>query len=122
MAIEDLNRNQHVEGSSDRAFGWVFAGFFLLIAGWTLFQGESVRWWAVGILLWFALIKPVLLARLNRLWMKLGNLLGKVVSPTVLGILFLCRHYADRTRDACHRKISLTLQVRFCSRIILDSA
>jgi len=35
-----------------------------------------------------ALVKPALLSGLNRLWMKLGLLLGKVVSPIALGILF----------------------------------
>ena len=35
-----------------------------------------------------ALAKPALLAWLNRLWIKLGVLLGKVVSPIALGILF----------------------------------
>ena len=91
MAIEDLNREQHVEGSSDRAFGLVFAGVFLLIAGWPLIHGEAVRWWSVGISAVFALvafIRPALLAELNRLWMKLGILLGKIVSPIALGILF----------------------------------
>ena len=91
MAIEDLNREQHVEGSSDRTFGLVFAGVFLLIAGWPLIHGEAVRWWSVGISAVFALvafIRPTLLAELNRLWMKFGILLGKIVSPIALGILF----------------------------------
>jgi hypothetical protein len=35
-----------------------------------------------------AILKPVLLAGLNRLWIKLGVLLGKAVSPIALGILF----------------------------------
>jgi hypothetical protein len=35
-----------------------------------------------------AIWKPVLLAGLNRLWIKLGVLLGKIVSPIALGILF----------------------------------
>lgn len=91
MAHEDLTREHVVEGSSDRAFGLVFAGAFLLIAGSPLFHGETPRWWAAGIAALFALaalLKPVLLARLNRLWIKLGMLLGKVVSPIALGILF----------------------------------
>ena len=91
MAIEDLNRHQHVEGSSDRAFGLVFAVVFLVIAGWPLIHGEAVRWWSVGISAVFALvafIRPTLLAELNRLWMKFGILLGKIVSPIALGILF----------------------------------
>jgi hypothetical protein len=37
-----------------------------------------------------ALAKPELLAGLNRQWMKLGILLGKVVSPIALGVLFYC--------------------------------
>lgn len=91
MAHEELNREQHIEGSTDRTFGLVFAVVFLVIAGWPLFYGESPRWWSVGISAVFALvafIRPALLAELNRLWMKLGILLGKIVSPIALGILF----------------------------------
>jgi hypothetical protein len=91
MAHEDLSREEHIEGSSDRGFGLVFAGVFLLIAGWPLVHGEMPRWWALGVSGAFGLvawIKPVLLARLNRMWMKLGLLLGKVISPIALGILF----------------------------------
>lgn len=91
MAHEDLTRDRHVEGSSDRAFGLVFVGVFLLIAGWPLFHGETPRWWASGVAAGFglvALVKPVLLAGLNRLWIKLGVLLGKVISPIALGVLF----------------------------------
>lgn len=91
MAHEDLTREQQVEGSSDRSFGLVFAAVFLIIACWPLFYGETPRWWSVVVSAAFAviaLLKPALLARLNRLWMKFGILLGKVVSPIALGILF----------------------------------
>jgi hypothetical protein len=91
MAHEDLTREQHVEGSSDRVFGLVFAGLFLLIALGPLRHGHAPRWWACGVAAVFALIallKPSLLTPLNRLWIKLGVLLGKVVSPIALGILF----------------------------------
>lgn len=91
MAHEDLTREQQIEGSSDRVFGLVFAGVFLVIAGWPLFSGEMPRWWASGVAAVFALValvKPALLGGLNRLWIKLGILLGKVVSPVALGILF----------------------------------
>ena len=91
MAHEDLSRNQQVEGSSDRSFGLVFAGVFLLIAAWPLWHGATPRWWAAGVAVTFAVIavmKPTLLASLNRLWIKLGLLLGKLVSPVALGILF----------------------------------
>ena|SRR5579859_3286755 len=91
MAHEDLTREQDVEGSSDRVFGLVFAGVFLVIAGSPLFRGETPRWWALVVTVVFALVallKPKLLSRLNRLWIMLGTLLGKVVSPIALGILF----------------------------------
>lgn len=91
MAHEDLNRTQVVEGSSDRSFGLVFAGVFVLIAAWPLFFGGSLRWWSLVVAGAFALVawfKPALLAGLNRQWMKLGLLLGKIVSPIALGILF----------------------------------
>jgi len=91
MAHEELSRNQKVEGSSDRSFGLVFAGVFFLIAAWPLWYGATPRWWAAGVAATFAVIammKPTLLASLNRLWIKLGLLLGKVVSPVALGVLF----------------------------------
>jgi hypothetical protein len=91
MQHEDLAREQHVEGSSDRAFGLVVAGVCLLLALGPLHHGHSPRWWALVVASVFALIallKPVLLATLNHLWTKLGVLLGKVVSPIALGILF----------------------------------
>jgi len=91
MAHEDLSRDQEIEGSSDRSFGLVFTAVFLLIAIWPLFYRESPRWWAVALATIFAIIatwKPALLAGLNRLWLKLGLLLGKIVSPIALGILF----------------------------------
>jgi len=91
MAHEDLHREQHVEGSSDRAFGIVFAVVFVLIGIWPLLSGSAVRWWALGVALAFALtaaIRPALLAPMNRAWMRLGLFLGKVISPIALGILF----------------------------------
>lgn len=91
MAHENLSRDQHIEGSSDRTFGLVFAGVFLVLAGMPLFHGEPMRWWSVGVAGVFALaalLRPSLLAGLNRLWLKLGLLLGKITSPIALGILF----------------------------------
>ena len=91
MAHEDLTREQYVEGSSDRNFGLVFAAVFLLVALGPLRHGHTPRWWALavaGVFALVALVRPKLLSRLNRLWMRLGILLGKVVSPVALGILF----------------------------------
>lgn len=91
MAHEDLNREEHVEGSSDRSFGFVFAAVFVVIAVWPLLAGNGVRQWALVVAAAFALLSvfvPSLLAVPNRLWMKFGLLLGKIVSPIALGVLF----------------------------------
>ena len=90
-AHEDLSREQRVEGSSDRGFGLVVAAAFVVIACWPLLHGETPRWWAIALAAPFALlaiVKPALLAGLNGLWIKFGVLLGKVVSPVALGVLF----------------------------------
>jgi hypothetical protein len=91
MAHENLAREQRVEGSSDRTFGFVFAAVFAVVAGWPVASGGAPRWWAAALAVAFALVaivKPGLLAGLNRWWMKLGLLLGAIVSPIALGVLF----------------------------------
>lgn len=91
MAHENLSREEHIEGSSDRSFGFVFAAVFAIVAAWPLMSGGGPRWWAVGVGAAFALIAiviPRILAPLNRLWLKFGLLLGRIVSPIALGILF----------------------------------
>src|SRR5437879_3034001 len=91
MAHEDLLRDQHVDGSSDRSFGLVFAAVLVVIAGWPLLHAQAPRWWAFGIAAALAVIaaaKPALLAGANRLWIRLGVLLGNVVGPIAVSVLF----------------------------------
>ena len=77
--------------SSDRSFGLVFAGFFALLAAYNRWHAGG-RWplylGIAGVFLLAALVRPDVLAPLNRLWAKLGILLGKIVSPLVLGLIF----------------------------------
>lgn len=80
-----------VEGSSDRSFGLVFAAFFALAAFLPLRSGDPVRLWCVALSLAFLIVglaRPALLQPLNRLWTVLGHLLGRVVTPIVMGIIF----------------------------------
>jgi hypothetical protein len=88
----ELGRSSTEEkSSSDRSFGIVFAVAFFLLAARGLWHGYST--WpayivlALGFLL-IGLFRPALLAPLNRIWTKLGSILGKIVSPIVLGGLF----------------------------------
>ncbi|MBL8324581.1 MAG: hypothetical protein JNJ89_06440 [Rubrivivax sp.] len=91
MAHENLNREEHIEGSSDRSFGFVFAVVFVIIGLWPLLSSRGPRWWSLAIALAFAVVAVVLprvLAPLNRVWMKFGLLLAAVISPIALAILF----------------------------------
>ena len=90
-AHENLYRQETVQGSSNRVFGLVFAAFFLIIGLFPLLNsgGVHVGSLAVGAgFLVVALVRPGLLQPLNRLWMRLGLLLNKIVSPILLGIIF----------------------------------
>jgi hypothetical protein len=91
--LEDFSREHTVQGSSDRSFGLLMAAFFGIVAVAPLRHGplSSIRWSALGmaaIFLGLALLWPAPLRPLNRLWLGLGLLLSRIVSPVALMILF----------------------------------
>ena len=91
MTHESFQRNEEVRGSSDRSFGLVFAAVFGLIGLFPLLLGNALRPWSLIIAMAFlvtALLFPRILAPFNRLWLKFGFLLHRIVSPIVLGIMF----------------------------------
>jgi hypothetical protein len=88
---EDFSRQQQFKASSNRAFGWVFVTVFLIIALWPLVFDGTLRWWSLiaGTLLMLITVgAPSLLTVPNRLWLRFGLLLHRIVSPLVLGIMF----------------------------------
>jgi hypothetical protein len=88
---EDFKREHSIEGGSERAFGLVFASFLVIIACWPLIAGGPVRAWAIALAAAFlaiAILRPALLRPFNRLWIRFGLLLHRVVNPIVLGVLF----------------------------------
>jgi len=88
---EDFGRDAIVQGSSDRAFGLVFTGVFAVVGLWPLVSARPTRIWALcvaGAFLIAALVRPAVLAPLNRLWLRLGLLLQRITNPIVLGLLF----------------------------------
>ncbi|HET7681215.1 MAG TPA: SxtJ family membrane protein [Xanthobacteraceae bacterium] len=76
---------------SERSFGFTVGGILLLIALWPLHASEHPHWWVLFpavLLIMIAAFDPDLLVPLNKLWFKLGILLGRIVSPIVLGIIY----------------------------------
>ena len=77
--------------NSNRSFGIVFFIVFLLIALYPLLKGNDLRIWSLVISFVFlvlGLINSKILTPLNRLWFKFGLLLGRFISPLIMGIIF----------------------------------
>lgn len=96
---EILAHDREIKTGSDRSFGYVFAIIFVLIGVWPAlafawpprFDLTALRWWALviaALFLCIASIWPALLHPLNRLWHRFGLLLGKIMTPVVMGLLF----------------------------------
>ncbi len=92
MPIDSRHRQQMPpKTSSDRGFGLVFTAFFAIIAGLPLVHGHPPRWPLLAVAVVFlslALIKPGILAPLNRLWTKFGELLHRLMNPVIMGLMF----------------------------------
>ena len=76
---------------SNRSFGIVFFVVFILIAIYPLINQEEVRIWSLIISFLFlilGLLNSKILTPLNKFWFKFGILLGKIVSPIIMGIIF----------------------------------
>ena len=82
---------KQIKISSNRSFGIVFFIFFLAISLWPLIYGENIRlsYLVVSIIfLILGITNSKILTPLNKLWFKFGLLLGKIVSPIVMGVIF----------------------------------
>ena len=80
-----------IKKSSNRSFGIVFFVVFLLIALYPLTYDGEIRLWSLIISVIFlilGLLDSKILAPLNKIWFKFGILLGKIVSPLIMGIIF----------------------------------
>ena len=84
-------KNTEIKIGSNKSFGIVFFIVFLLIAIYPLINNDELRIWSLVVSIIFlilGLINSKVLTPLNKLWFKFGLLLGKVVSPLIMGIIF----------------------------------
>ena len=76
---------------SNRNFGLVFSVFFIIVTLWPLLNDSNIRYWSLIVSFIFfilGIINSKLLSPLNKVWMKFGFILGKIVSPIVMGFIF----------------------------------
>ena len=81
----------NVKIGSNRSFGLVFFVVFLLIGLYPLTNGNEI---ILSFLVFSAfflvlgLLNSRLLSPLNKLWFRFGILLGKIISPLIMAIIF----------------------------------
>ena len=76
---------------SNRSFGTLFVVVFALLGIYGWWRGGAMYPWAFALsalVLLLTLGKPDWLAPANRAWMKLAEILHRIVSPIALGIMF----------------------------------
>ena len=83
--------NKNTKLPTNKNFGIVFSIVFLIIALFPLINDENLRIWSLivsTIFLFLGLINSKILTPLNNIWFKFGLLLGKFISPLIMGIIF----------------------------------
>ena len=77
--------------SSNRSFGILFCIVFAIIAFWPIINGNPLRLWSIPISIIFlvlGLLNSKLLNPLNIVWVKFGELLGRIIAPIVMAIIY----------------------------------
>ena len=83
--------NDNIRISSNRSFGIVFFVVFLVVALYPLIKNGEIRLWSFVISLIFlvlGILNSKILFPLNKLWFKFGILLGKIITPIIMGLTF----------------------------------
>ena len=84
-------KNSKIKIGSNKSFGIVFFIVFLIIAIWPLLNGYEIRYWSLIISIVFlilGILNSKILTPLNKIWFKIGILLGNVIAPIVMSIIF----------------------------------
>ena len=81
----------NIKRKDNITFGILFFVFFFIIGLYPLKSDGGIRIWSVLFSLVFliiTIIRPNLFTFLNKLWIKFGILLGRIISPIVMGLVF----------------------------------
>ena len=86
-----MSEYNDIKISSNRSFGVVFFIVFLLIALYPLLNNNEIRLWSLIVSVLFlilGILNSKILSPLNKVWFKFGLLLGKIISPIIMGVIF----------------------------------
>jgi len=86
--MKKLNK---ISKKNNITFGLLFFILFLVIALYPLKSGAIIGNWSIILSFLFLIVtifKPNLFTFITKLWIKFGVLLGKIISPIVMGLVF----------------------------------
>ena len=81
----------NIKRKDNITFGILFFILFLIIGLYPLKSGGTTRIWSLVLssaFLIITIIRPNLFTFINKLWIQFGILLGKIISPVVMGLVF----------------------------------
>ena len=91
IRILAMKNSINIKSKDNITFGILFFIFFLIVGLYPLKSGGVTRVWSIVFSLVFliiTIIRPNLFTFLNKLWIQFGILLGKIISPIVMGLVF----------------------------------
>ena len=77
--------------SSNRSFGILFFIVFLILSLWPLKNGNNLNLYFLiisGIFLTLGALNSKLLTPLNKTWIKFGEILGLIIAPIVMSLVY----------------------------------
>ncbi len=83
--------SKNLDLPSNKNFGIVFFIVFLIISLWPLIDESEIRYWSLFISIIFlvlGLANSSLLNPFNKIWYKFGRILGIIISPIIMAIIF----------------------------------
>ena len=81
--MDKIKKNKH--------FGYLFFFFLFVFSILNFFISNKTNYISISLSIIFLVItifKPMLFDRLSNVWIKLGELLGKVIAPIIMAIIF----------------------------------
>ena len=89
--MSEITRHTITEKSSEKSFGVIFSIVFLIVSLYPLINSEGLRIWALVVSTIFfliAFVAPKVLVLPNKLWFKFGLLLGSIIAPIIMAMVY----------------------------------
>ena len=100
--------------SSNKSFGIVFGIFFLIIGFFSYFKADLIynKYFLVSFIFFFiSFTFPNIFGPLNKIWLKLGVLLGKLIEPFIMFLIYFLVIYPTKIVLIIFRKDVLNLKI-----------